>query len=60
MWTPEPGQLVEVTIKGRVKSISCKGQVALIERTDGRPQFVDIPDDLMGAVTFRPGEGDRP
>lgn len=53
MWTPEPGQDVEVVIRGRVKQIGCNGHVALVERTDGRVQHIEIPDDLMDAIEWR-------
>lgn len=54
MWVPEPGADVEVIIRGRVKSINCRGHLAVVERTDGRVQHIPIPDDLMDAIEWRP------
>lgn len=54
MSTPEPGQVVEVTIRGRVTRTACKGRAVLITRDDGQDQWIDLPDDLIQAVTWRP------
>lgn len=54
MSTPEPGQDVTVTIRGRVERVTCGGRVVLLARTDGRHQWIDLPDDLIEAVEWSP------
>lgn len=53
MWTPEPGQDVEVILRGRVKRLGANGRAALIARNDGVDQWVTIPDDLTDAIEWR-------
>lgn len=52
MSTPEPGQDVEVTIRGRVTK--ARPGLILITRTDGNAQWIDLPQNLMDAVEWRP------
>lgn len=51
--TPEPGQEVEVVIRGTVKRLGANGRAALITRADGVQQWISIPDDLTDAIQWK-------
>jgi hypothetical protein len=51
--TPEPGQNVEITIRGRVLKVACRGYAVLIHRPDGYQQWIDLPGDVLESVTWR-------
>lgn len=53
MSKPEPGQAVEITIRGRVKRLACNDHAVLIARDDGQDQWIDLPDNLTDAVTWK-------
>lgn len=52
MLTPEPGQDVEITMRGTVRRLAANGLAALVRRTDGLEVWVQCPD-LSGAVEWR-------
>lgn len=52
MWTPEPGQDVEITIRGTVRRLGANGRAALVRRVDGVEQWVTMPD-LTGAIEWK-------
>lgn len=52
MWSPEPGQDVEVVIRGTVLRLGAGNRAALIQRTDGQRQWITLPD-LTGAIEWR-------
>lgn len=53
MSTPEPGQPIEVTIRGTVRRVA-PGNAVLVDRDDGIEQWFHLPDDLNLAVSWRP------
>ena len=54
MSTPEPGQDIEITVRGRVLKLACHGYAVLLKRPDGHEVWMDLPNDVLETVTWRP------
>ena len=50
---PEPGQDVEITIRGRVKRIGGGGRAVLVVDDSGAPHWFELPDDRLTSVTWK-------
>ena len=53
MAVPEPGQDVEITIRGRVKRIGGGGRAVLVVDDSGAPHWFELPDDRLTGVTWK-------
>jgi len=50
---PEPGQDVEITIRGRVERIGGGGRSVLVVDDSGAPHWFELPDDRLTSVTWK-------